>query len=62
MSHVKHISKKNYFSNLPGGAGLGLQNPANNPAWLGSIHVSCQMSEPGVSKSSKNGISYKGHI
>ena len=45
MSHVKHISKKNYFSNLPGGAGLGLQNTANNPAWLGSIHVSCQMSE-----------------
>ena len=45
MSHVKHISKKNYFSNLPGGAGLGLQNTANNPAWLGSIHVSCQISE-----------------
>ena len=45
MQDVKHIFKKNYFSNLPGGAGLGLQNTANNPAWLGSIHVSCQISE-----------------
>ena len=30
---------------MPGGAGLGLQNTANNPAWLGSVHFSCQLSE-----------------